>query len=477
MRNQIIATELRLLLRDGTLPVVGALLVLLFLGAAWNGARAVEQERAAQAQSLTRERNQRQELVRQIRLFEQTGVLAGASLPPNNAWSVGNNGAAPLLILPPAPLEGLALGDAGVTPSTLRASLAPARTMLSRDEIASPLLLATGRFDLAFVCVFLYPLLVIAFTFHVLPAEKEQGTLALALVQATSLGPILTGKLVARGAALAAVTTLAFLCALPLAGLELGQPATWLLALVWLAALLLYGFVWLLAAVWVNLQNYTSAVTASVLATLWLAQTLVLPAVLSAIATTITPVPSRMEMIESIRAATLAAEQRASDVLARYLQDHPELAPPPGAGEPDFASRSLALQQEVEKIAAPIEARYRSASRNQSLVLGVLRYTSMPLLAWSAFTDLAGTSSARRHEFEEQATRFHNQWKAWFAPRILQRQPVTASDLDRLPRFTFAEPGVIELLLRAATALAGLAGAAFLLAAAIRRALPRYPLV
>ena len=51
-----------------------------------------------------------------------------------------------------------------------------------------------GRFDLAFVLIYLYPLLILALTYNLLSAEKEQGTLALALSQPVSLRTLVSAR-------------------------------------------------------------------------------------------------------------------------------------------------------------------------------------------------------------------------------------------------------------------------------------------
>ena len=55
-----------------------------------------------------------------------------------------------------------------------------------------------GRFDLAFVTVYLLPLLVLALSFNVLSEEREQGTLALTLSQPVSARDVVGAKLAFR---------------------------------------------------------------------------------------------------------------------------------------------------------------------------------------------------------------------------------------------------------------------------------------
>ena len=51
-----------------------------------------------------------------------------------------------------------------------------------------------------------------------------------------------------------------------------------------------------------------------------------------------------------------------------------------------------------------------------------------------ALTDIAGTSGDRHRRFHAQATDFQAAWQAFFEPRMLAVEPLTAADIERLPR-------------------------------------------
>ena len=51
-----------------------------------------------------------------------------------------------------------------------------------------------------------------------------------------------------------------------------------------------------------------------------------LPSLFNLLSTTVFPVPSRVEMIQAVRVASDEANAAGSTLLARYYEDHPELA-------------------------------------------------------------------------------------------------------------------------------------------------------
>ena len=78
-----------------------------------------------------------------------------------------------------------------------------------------------GRFDLAFVVVYLLPLLVLALSFNVLSEEREQGTLALTLSQPVSARGVVAAKLAFR-----ALLVVGMVLAVSLAGILVAGAST-----------------------------------------------------------------------------------------------------------------------------------------------------------------------------------------------------------------------------------------------------------
>ncbi len=89
--------------------------------------------------------------------------------------------------------------DAGVTVSTLT------RTKADKTGFENPLSFLAGRFDLSFVIIYLLPLFVLALSFNLLSGEREQGILQLLLAQPLKLKKLLTAKLAAQFALIAAL--------------------------------------------------------------------------------------------------------------------------------------------------------------------------------------------------------------------------------------------------------------------------------
>src|SRR5687767_2824985 len=97
-----------------------------------------------------------------------------------------------------------------------------------------------------------------------------------------------------------------------------------------------------------------------ILAGVWLVLVVLIPSMLNMIATTAYPVPSRVEMIQAMRVASDEANEQGSKLLAKYYEDHPELA----SGDAtqamnDFNIVRVAVGAEIERTVGPVLDRYR----------------------------------------------------------------------------------------------------------------------
>ena len=103
-----------------------------------------------------------------------------------------------LALLPPAPLSALAIGQGDVYPNYIKVTARSLDALVSGDQIEHPLAVASGQFDVAFVILFLYPLLIFAVSFDLTATERDQGTLRMVLAQPVTLGDVVAGKMIVR---------------------------------------------------------------------------------------------------------------------------------------------------------------------------------------------------------------------------------------------------------------------------------------
>jgi len=441
MNLRFFSWELRHLRSEPTFLVVLLLLLVLSGLAISNGAARLRDQQGKQAAALTEVETNAAvtaELVRKLDSGEET---TPSFYDPRRPAGFALRHMAAYAVKPSKPLSALSIGQSDLYPSIHKLELNSRDTALTAAEYENPQRLLIGSFDVAFVVIYIVPLLLLGLTYNLVVAERERGTLPLLLLQQGTVKRIAFGRSLFLGALVLLALVAILLAGLSFTGL-LGQVSGAAL-FGWLAVAFFYGLFWVGLAVFVASRGGGSATNAVVLAGAWLLFTIIVPSTVSVAAKAIYPVPSRMAYIDAQRVVTEEASNRQSQLLAEYFEDHPELASAETqaavAAGTQANPRLIAHlgYQEKERLLAPVRARYSEQLERQQGLVDALKYLSPALLAQSAFNELSGTGMERHREFQRQASDFHDALRDFFQPKIIEGEEFT--EYDQVPRFTFRE--------------------------------------
>ncbi len=357
--------------------------------------------------------------------------------------------------LDPGSLTALAVGQSDLLPYHYDVDIYTNEASFhGNGEIENPLNLTVGRFDAVFWTINLLPLLILALAFDVLSGERERGTLALTLSQPVSARAVVATTLAFRAALVVGMALAASLLGALFAG-GLAPPGRTLL---WCAVVVVYALFWFALAAWANSLGRSSAWNATVLLGAWLALVAVLPAAVNIASGVLHPLPSRVRMVTAQREASNDVVDRRSELLARYLEDHPEMAGVAVADEPGLGALAWAATDAVNRRVEAV-AREHDARRDAQIALvRRYRFLSPALLAQDALTAAAGTGDARFARFRSQVRAFAERWREFFAPAILADERMDADILADIPEFRFEEEEFAAVARRASAPLAALVG-------------------
>ncbi len=451
----VLRNEWRLLMADRPLRIVLGLFAVLLVYALANGVVWMRfQERTVEnvhASSVERTRA----LEQQLADIANGGEPASRFADPRSPAVLGGPTGSRTAVLEPGPLAALAVGQSDLLPYYYDVSIYTNESSFQQSgEVENPLNLMVGRFDLTFVVVYLLPLLVLALSFNVLSEEREQGTLALTLSQPVSARDVVLAKLAFR-----AVLVVGMVLAVSLAGAVatggFGSPGR---VLLWCAAVVSYALFWFVLAAWVNTLRRSSAWNATVLVGAWLVLVVVLPAAVNIAADVLHPLPSRVEMITAQREATNDAVNRRSELLARYLEDHPEMADGVVADEPGLGALAWAATDAVNRRLEEVTGEHDARRAEQIVLVRRYRFLSPALLAQEVLMDAAGTGDARFALFQSQVRSFAERWRQFFVPAILADEMMSAGVLADVPKFRLVDETPGDAAGRAALPLAVLGG-------------------
>lgn len=143
-------------------------------------------------------------------------------------------------------------------------------------ELRNPSKLLAGNFDLAFVIIYLLPLLVIASCYNVLSADREAGITGLLSVQGLTMHKIVSGRLLFRG-----ILAFFLILLLSITGFAANGIYDAYSIFCWLGIALSYLVFWITLIYAVVSAKKSSSVTALVLVGCWVIFLLVIPSLIN----------------------------------------------------------------------------------------------------------------------------------------------------------------------------------------------------
>ncbi len=470
MLVRIMRHEWRALSSDGLVWAVAAVFGLSIAYGVWNGSRWVSFQRSALHAAAGEEAARYEGLKSRIAALSVPGTSVSPFADPRSPTALGARFGPRYAMLPPGPLAPLAIGQSDLLPYYFKVSTEARENVVATAEIENPNRLLAGRFDLAFVLIYLYPLLVLALSYNMLSAEQEQGILRLTMAQPVSLKTLVAGKVLLRALLLVGLVVVFSIAAL----LATGATADPSRLLLWVAVVAAYGAFWFCLSVLVVSFGGRSATNATVLAGAWLAFVVLTPAMFNLAATTLYPVPSRVEMIQAMRTAQDEANKSGSQALARFYEDHPDLATgDPAQAMNDFNVVRVAVNDEVERRVRPVVGRYETQIASQQKLIDSLRFLSPALLMQGALNDIAGSGTERHRAFLAQVDQYHREWRDYFVPKIFAKAQI--ADVESIPRFSYRDEPAGEIARRVGAAIAALLIGAVLMTGPVFGRLRRFP--
>jgi ABC-2 type transport system permease protein len=331
---------------------------------------------------------------------------------------------------PPSQAAFLALGLRDAAPHALRVRALALQAQLHEGERFNPEMAQGGRFDFAFVLVYLAPLFLIALLHDLVSGERRAGRLGMLL----SL-PGAGRGLWLRRAGLRAVAV--FVClTLPvlLASRALGTPGV-VLAGVCLVSAAYLAF-WTGVALLVATRRGSAAAHATALMGCWAVLTLLLPAFANAVLTRALPVRQGVELMLAQRQAVHGAwDEPREQTMERFFRTHPDLRDTAALPAGFHWKWYFAFQQLGDESVAPSVAAYRQgllARQRWTMRLGSV----LPGVgAQAALARLADTDLQAQLAYQDAIAAFHAELRQHVYPYLFGAKPFGASDFDAQPRF------------------------------------------
>ena len=356
---------------------------------------------------------------------------------------------------PPSDLSFAAIGMRDAAPYILRVRALGLEAQLYESEISNPESLLPGRFDFAFVLVYLAPLFVILLFHDLRSGEREAGRLGALEASVRSTEGLWRARTVVRYAALAAALAIPFL-----GGALLASVAAWKVAAV-LAVILLYLAFWTALTLIVARAARSSLANAMTLAAAWLVLTLLAPAAGHVGVNAAIPLSQGSELSLKQRDVVHEAwDIPKSRTMDAFYKSHPEWADSPPLGQAFHWKWYFAFHQVGDESVAGLARAYRDGILQRSAWADGLGFVLPGVAAQGALHRLAGTDPAAQIAYLDRVRAYHAKLRQFYYAFMFTDRPFEHADFDRAP--VFAPPAgdaprlpwmsLLALFLGAATA-------------------------
>lgn len=443
----IIRHELKILSRNKVLIVLFILMVAMLVSALWSGSSMVKKQHQTIGKIKAHEVEMKDSLITRIRTIERNNMVYPGFIweDPTFAYNTARNEGPKYAIKKPFVLQALNVGQSDVQPWYYKVYINKKQYLTYEEEIENGFLQFIGNFDFAFVVVFLFPLLIIVFTYNVLSIEKEQGTWVLLKTSNQSISKLILFRMAFRFV----LFTLAFwvlvipLLAALIGGSFLASSNWW-----WTVAFVsLYFAFWFGLSFLVNSFSLSSNVNAMTLIFLWLFTGIIIPNLLQIGLNKAYPIPSRILLTNEERKAINKYFEKEGQYLTKEVFNSPRtmirqasiVTPGMVFGYGVIVYKS----QEIKDAAAEVaEQKLYGQIEKQQAAIQRFQLLSPALMMQEELSALSGTHWHQFNQFSKDVDTFRKETQRFYYPKMAYDstyKTFTVKDAEAIPTFSARE--------------------------------------
>ncbi len=408
--------ELRLLLRARLTVIALALLAILASAAVIAGMAEVSRQHAAIAAIPAAQAEDIGAVADYVDRTKDAGSAAYYSFHPT--WDA------------PSPLAFAALGMRDVSPFILRVRALGLEAQIYDGDTFNPELALPGRFDFAFVLVFLAPLFVIALFHDLVSGEREAGRLRTLTALPRGGAGLMRRRTMLRLALLWAALAVPFTIGAIVSGVE----ATAILLL--LAVVDAYLLFWIGLAALIGWLRWTSVANAATLAALWLVLVLVAPTLAHVAINRAVPVDQGAEIALAQRERVNHAwDIPREETMRRFYANHPRWANSAPLGTAFHYKWYLAFHQNGDESVAGQVRAYRAGLERRDAAARALGWVLPSVGVQALLTRVAATDLQAQLAYQDRIRDFHRRLREFYYGYLFTDRPFGKADFARAPVF------------------------------------------
>ncbi|WP_316829667.1 DUF3526 domain-containing protein [Pedobacter aquatilis] len=328
----------------------------------------------------------------------------------------------------PTVWAGIANGQRDVNPYLISVTMLGLEGQLYDTDIANPVSLLFGNIDLNFVFLFVFPLVIIAFTYNLLSEQKESGLWPVLRAQTNQLFKLVWLKFLVRLLTVYAVAVILLIISFYYMELPFDDKFIYFCALI-----VLYLAFWFAMAFLLIALGKSSSFNASAFVALWVLICIVIPASLNLYVTQRYPMPEALAHVIKQREGYHEKWDMDKQVTMKpFFKHYPVLAKYPFPEEKSFSWFWYYGMQQMgddQAMDSRLAMEQKLASRQGFTNLIALFFPTIQLQL--GVNELAGTDLANHLKFQQAVRNYHEQLRLHFYPAIFLNQEVIKTDIKK----------------------------------------------
>ncbi|WP_444660150.1 DUF3526 domain-containing protein [Flavobacterium columnare] len=318
------------------------------------------------------------------------------------------------------PISSLAIGQRDVNPSIQSVTIRGLEGQKYDSELNNPNNLMLGNIDFSFVLIYLFPLLIIAFTYNIVSEEKESGTWKIVATQSDNTFLYILKLFYIRILSLIALLTVVLFVAV----LFLNIPFDQSLFTFYIISIL-YLLFWFAVSFYIVSLQKNSNFNAVILLTIWLFLIIILPATINTYIVNKYPVPEALELTLKQRNAYHEKwDMDKKGTMDKFFQHYPQFK---SYALPDNKFSWLwyyAMQQMGDDESAVQSKELETKLHQRNEASQSIAQFIPTLHTQIQLNEIAKSDLGNQLLFMEKTKEFHEKLRLYFYPKIFDNAPV-----------------------------------------------------
>jgi ABC-2 type transport system permease protein len=319
------------------------------------------------------------------------------------------------------PLTGLSIGQRDINLGIQQITIRNLEEKKYDSDLSNPAALQLGNLDFSFVLIYLFPLIIIAFSYNVISEEKEDETWKLLCIQSKNPWYIIFQKLIIRYVSIVGVLLLLLSIAMILFEIPLKQAflATILISI-------LYVSFWFLLISWIITWQKSSSYNAISLLSIWLFLNVVAPAFVNNFLLAKYPIPEALKTSMASRDGYHRKwDEDKESTMIKFYKHYPQFKKYKLPEKTFSWLWYYAMQQMGDDEASTYSSAMKLKLLQRENVSNITGYFLPSLHIQLQLNNLANSGLQNQLEYLDSISSFHEMKRIYFYPKIFENRPVS----------------------------------------------------